>query len=200
MAQLRTLGTRVPDDATVCLALGARLLERDDAEGCGLVEKAMNLDESTIAKGCELLRDYHWRNERHEEARNWHHRLAERLQLQEGATQERSHVLLRDRFESHGLPEATLLELCAALRAVPKLRKAYLVRKQVKYFAHLPCYVLGFTTTRWFQWRRNGQAQEVTRAIQDSVRFPGETLIISVEGENVRFGRKFRWMRGARIL
>lgn len=200
LAQLRNLHTRAPDDATVCLALGARLLERNDAEGCGLVENAMDLDEGTIAKGCELLRDYHWRNGRHEEARDWHQRLAERLQLQEGATYERNHVLLRDRFERHGLPEAALSELRAALSTVPKLRKVYLVRKQVKYFAHLPCYVLGFTTTRWFQWRRKGRAQEVTRAIQDSVRFPGETLIISVEGENVRFGRKFRWMRGARIL
>jgi len=31
------------------------------------------------------------------------------------------------------------------------------------------------------------------------VQFPGETLILSVQGENYRFGRKFRWMRGSRI-
>jgi hypothetical protein len=32
------------------------------------------------------------------------------------------------------------------------------------------------------------------------VSFPGETMILSVEGENYRFGRKFRWMRGSRIV
>jgi hypothetical protein len=28
----------------------------------------------------------------------------------------------------------------------------------------------------------------------------GETLIICVDGENYRFGRKFRWMRGSRRI
>ena len=30
--------------------------------------------------------------------------------------------------------------------------------------------------------------------------FAGETLIINVEEANCRFGRKFRWMRGSRIV
>jgi len=40
----------------------------------------------------------------------------------------------------------------------------------------------------------------VLERIHQAVTWPGETLIISVEGENYRFGRKFRWMRGSRIL
>jgi hypothetical protein len=38
------------------------------------------------------------------------------------------------------------------------------------------------------------------RSIQEQVQFPGETLIVNAEGENYRFGRKFAWMRGSRVL
>jgi uncharacterized membrane protein len=43
-------------------------------------------------------------------------------------------------------------------------------------------------------------AAEVLAGIQEKVSFPGETLILCVEGENRAFGGKFRWMRGSRIV
>lgn len=71
LAQLRALHERVPDDALVCFNLGSCLLNREDASGCALVEHAMHRDENAIAAGCELLRDYHWRKGRKEEAHTW---------------------------------------------------------------------------------------------------------------------------------
>lgn len=44
------------------------------------------------------------------------------------------------------------------------------------------------------------RSKEVLRLFQESVSFPGETILINLEGNNSRFGRKFSWMRGARIL
>jgi Zn-dependent protease with chaperone function len=200
LAQFRALHQRAPDNALACFGLGVRLLSRDDANGCALVEHAMSLDENMIVNGCEQLRDYHWRNGRKEEAHAWHQRLVERSQLLEAAIEERSQVWLSDRFERHGLSEDVVDELRAALMAIPGLRKAYLVRKRVEHLAHLPCYVLGYRVTGFFQLHSKRRAMEVLRQIQESVPFPGETLIINVEGGNYRFGRKFRWMRGARIL
>lgn len=60
--------------------------------------------------------------------------------------------------------------------------------------------LFGYRVTGCFQLHNKQRAREVLRQIQQSVRFPGETLIINVEGRNRRFGRKFRWMRGARVL
>lgn len=200
LAQFKILHERVPNDAVICMSLGARLLSREDASGGALVERAMRLDESATAKGCELLRDYHWRIGGKEEARAWHQRLIERLRLQEAAHEERNQVLLRDKFVRHGLSDEALAELRDALKAIPGLRKAYFVRKRVSHFTHQPCYVLGFCVTPWFKLHRKRRAREVLRRIQESVHFPGETIILSVEGANYRFGRKFRWMHGARIL
>jgi Zn-dependent protease with chaperone function len=200
LAQFRALHERAPDDPLVCLSLGARLLGRNDAGGCKLIEQAMRLDENTILEGCELLRDFHWHNGGKEEAQTWHQRLIERSQLQEAARKERNQLLLTDRFEHHGLSDAEAAELRAALAAIPGLRKVYFVRKRVKYLTHLPCYVLGYRVTRFFQLHSQRRSAEVLQRIQESVPFPGETILINVEGENYRFGRKFRWMRKARIL
>ena len=200
LAQFRVLHERVPDDAVVCFSLGARLLNRDDASGYALVEHAMQLDENTIVSGCELLRDYHWRQNETEEAHTWHQRLVERVQLQEAATKERSQVLLQDKFERHGLSDEALNELRNQLKSIPGLRKAYYVKKRVKHLAHLPFYVFGYRVTGFFQLHSKQRAREVLRQIQESVRFPGETILINVEGDNYRFGRKFQWMRGAKVL
>ena len=63
------------------------------------------------------------------------------------------------------------------------------------------CYVLGYTVRGgWLPGQAKGNIQVVLQRIQESVSFPGETLILSVEGGNAAFGRKFRWMRGSRIV
>jgi hypothetical protein len=60
--------------------------------------------------------------------------------------------------------------------------------------------VFGYSVTGSFQFHSKKRAAEVLQRIQEAVQFPGETMIINVDGDNYRFGRKFRWMRGARIL
>lgn len=200
LAQFRLLHERDPDDALTGLSLGARLLTADDAEGCALIERVMQLDESVIVNGCELLRDYHWRQGRKEEAYAWHRHLIERLQLQEAAGKERNRLALNDTFECHGLADETIAELRAELMTVAGLRQVYLVKKRVKHLAHLPCYVLGYRVTGFFQLHHRRRAQAALRQIQETVVFPGETLIINIDGANARFGRRFRPLDGARIL
>jgi Zn-dependent protease with chaperone function len=200
LEQFRMLQARAPDDPTIAYSLGARLLERDDGAGVALVERAMALDEDAIVAGSNALRDYHWRQGREEEAREWHKRAVVRAELEEGARKDREEVRLRDKFDRHALPAEALAAVQAALRAVPGLRKAYLARKRVKHLSERTCFVLGFTVALPFWLHSKKRAAEVQQAILQTVRFPGETLVINVEGENYRFGRKFRWMRGSRIV
>jgi hypothetical protein len=48
-------------------------------------------------------------------------------------------------------------------------------------------------------WGKQDNRQLVARHIRKGVQFPGETMILSVEGKNSAFARKFRWMRDSRI-
>lgn len=200
LAQFRALCARAPDDATACFALGVRLIGRDDAEGARLLERTLQRDERAIVKCSELLRDYHWRGGRKEQAEAWHRRLLERAAEEQAAEKERSQVTLKDKFERHGLADGDLAQLLEQLRAVPGLRKAYFVRKRVAYLTHRPLFVLGYRASIPFQPGVKKRAAAVMQAIQEQVQFPGETLIVNVEGENYRFGRKFAWMRGSRVL
>jgi hypothetical protein len=63
-----------------------------------------------------------------------------------------------------------------------------------------PCYVLGYTITPWWRLRSKRRATEIQSRILESVSFPGEALVLNVEGDNYRFGRKLRFRRGSRIL
>lgn len=200
LEQLRALHERAPDDAIVCLELGAHLLGRDDDSGCALVERGMQLDESATLQACELLRNYHWRNDRKEEAGVWHRRLIERSELEEASAKERNTLQLGEKFDRHELTAEAVEKLRTQLRAVPGLRRAYFVRKRVRHFAHRPCYVLGFSVTGLFRLHSKRRVSEALQRIRDGVEFPGETLILDVDGENYRFGRKFFWMRGARVV
>ena len=62
-------------------------------------------------------------------------------------------------------------------------------------------YLLGYSASRtFFSWSNKERIAEVLAQIRDNVTFPGETLILNVEGDKYRFGRKFRWSRGSRIV
>ena len=198
--QLRELLVRAPEEPVLLYSLGARLLGRDDSAGEALLQRAMERDPKEMVRCCEALRDYCWRNGRKDEAREWHRRMEQRTALEQGAAKERDEVRLSDKFDRHGLDPQALVPMQAQLKAIAGLRKAYFVRKRVKHMPERPCYVLGYAVRGFLPWGRKDRIQQVLARIQESVSCPGETLIINVQGENYRFGRKLRWMRGSRIV
>lgn len=200
LGQLRALHERAPADAVVLYTLGARLLAREDESGRALVEDAMRRDEDSIVRACRALRDYCWRKGLKQEAQQWHERMMARIELEQGASDERSVVRTDDKFERHGLAADVLARLQAQLKSIRGMRKAYFVKKRVRFLPERLSYVLGFTVDGFFRAHKRRRAAEVMAAVQASVVFPGHTMILHVEGANYLFGRKFRWMRGSRIL
>ncbi len=200
IAQLRALHERAGDDPVLHYTLGVRLLGRNDESGTALLRRAMQQNPWEIVRCCEALRDYCWRQERKDEAHEWHRRMVERAELESAANRERDQVRTSDKFEHHGLEPQALAALQAEVRSVPGLRKAYFVRKRVKHMPERTCYVFGYTVGSFFRWHTKQRAAEVLAALQEKVSFPGETLILCIEGENSAFRGKFRWMRGSRIV
>ena len=201
IAQLRALHDRAPDDPVLHYTLGVRLLARDDEAGVKLLKRAMERDPSEIARCCEALRDYCWRNGRKDEAHEWHGRMMGRIELEEAVKKERNFVRTSDKFDRHGLEAGPLAQLQAQLQAIPDLHKAYFAKKRVKHLPERALYVLGYAVrSGWLPRQRKAAIATVLRRIQESVSFPGETLILSIERENAAFRRKFVWMRGSRIV
>lgn len=200
LALFRAVQAQALDHPVACFALGTRLLARDDASGVALVEAAMAGDDDLLLRGYEALRDFRWRQGRQEEAEALHAKLVARAQQLQAADAERGEILLRDKFDRHGLSEEVLEDLRRQLRAIGGVRKAYLVRKRVHHFPERPLYVLGFVATPWWGLHRRRRVQAIQERIAQEVSFPGETLVLYVDGDHYRFGRKFRFMRGARII
>jgi len=201
LVQFRELHQRSPDDATICYHLGVRMLNHDEDGGVTLVKRAMELDESYIVHGAEALRNYYWTHGSQEQAHDWHNRAVERANLEAAANKERSEIQLADKVEHHDLSDDALAELRTQLKTIAGLRKAWMVKKRVEHFPQRPCYLLGFTAARsFFSSGNKRRVADVLEQIRANVTFPGETLILSVEGENYRFARKFRSIRGSRII
>ena len=200
LQQFRALHAIAPDNPAFCLTLASRLLAREDAAGVELAERAMRMEHRYTAMACELLRDYFLRNGEAEKAGVWQHKLSERLQQEQAASEERNQVGRREVFDVHGLSAEALDALTAQLRTLPGLRKAWLARKRVRHFPDQPCYVLGFRVTTWYGLYSDKQRAKVQQAIAQLSAFPGETIILSTDYKNAWFGRKIRGVRGSRIL
>ncbi|HCL42259.1 MAG TPA: hypothetical protein DHW73_12905, partial [Pseudomonas sp.] len=92
-----------------------------------------------------------------------------------------------------------LAALRAQLRAMPGLRRVYLLRKRVALFPERPLFVLGYSCTRWWGLYRRKKVDAIGQRLVDEVQLPGEVFVLSTDGDNYRFGRKFWWKRGARV-
>lgn len=200
LEEFRAVHAREPGRPVFAFALAHRLLARDDAAGLALMERTMQLDQDAIASGCEAIRDFHWRAGRKTEAYTWQDRFAERQDLEHKAMLERNDIRTNDKFTTHDLPAETIDKLRAEFAAIPELRKVYLIRKRVQYRQDRPLYLCAFIITPWWKKHNAKRAAEIQRQLLESVRFPGETLVLSAEGKNYQFGRKFRGMRGSRVV
>jgi Zn-dependent protease with chaperone function len=202
LAQLQTLHVTAPQDPTIMLTLAIRLLRRDDEEaGYALLEQAVETDERLMARNYEIRRDHCWRKGQVDEARGWQSKYVARMEMESRADTERNKLFLRDTFERlHGLSDEDLQMLKQDLAAIEGVKAAYIARKHVQHYPDRPCYVLGYSVTSFFQLHSKAHADEVLKKIRENVRFPGETLIICVNGANRRFGKKLRRVSDSRLV
>jgi len=195
----RELVARYPESPLARFVLARQLLLQADETGVPLMESVIAVEPDAMLAGCELLRDYCWRRGQRENAGLWHERALERARVVQETKEERERLRVGDRWLGHGLDAPTLRSLVERLRQIQGLRRAYLVRKQVKHRADLPLYVLGFSVTT-FGFTGNARTQAVMEELRSAVQFPGETLIINIEGVNRAFAREFAAAPDARII
>ena len=195
LVQFRELHHRAPDDPDICFALGSRLIVRNDGTGAALIEYALKLNDRVVVKGCELLRDYYCRAGNAAEYQVWAKRFIRESELQHAAATERNGIALVDEIEPHGLAADALSAFLAQLWNVRGLRTVYVVKKCLMYFAHRPLYIVGYRATGGSQ-----RGREVLERIKQCVHQLGDALIISLDGKNYRFRRKFCQIRGSKVF
>ena len=149
---------------------------------------------------CATLRDYCYRRGRMDDAQRWHERWLEVSDRQHTDQRERTSIRLKDKFSTHYLSANALAKLQQALRAVPDLRRAYLVRKHITRPFDAPIYVLAYGVAGFINYRKHKHIATVLAELQRSVDLPDGTVILSVDGQNYQFARKFFWLRRVKVF
>ena len=198
---LRAIVDEAPDHVGARYSLGIRLLARDDEAGAPLLEHLVDDDSSVAVPAAIALRDYAARRGRQQDAERWHRHAVTVSQRLDTIEHERSVVRLSDKFVRHDLDARQLAALQARIRALAGVKRAYLVRKEIPVDGG-PMhhgYVLGLSLAGMGDGARATHMGPALESLQVAGALPAGTLILCVNGANYRFGRKFYWMRGARI-
>ncbi len=200
LVQLQGILAEHPNHAPSCFSLGRRLLERDDARGVALIERAIERDPEASGPGAALLRDFHAKNGREAEAQRWHRIWSERQEVLYLDDMERSRVSSSDTLLPHGLKPDELNTVRQQIAGVPGVRAAWLVRKQVEQYPDHPLFVIGFKTTPWYLPLSAKKANAARDALVQSVSLPGSALVVCVEANNAVVGKRIRRIEGSRVL
>lgn len=196
LEQFRRLYGRYPEDARITLEYGSRLLACDPEEGRRLVERAMQKDPHLARQCCELLLDH---ARRHADLTQIS-RLEARLVSLRGQAREQGGLVLSDSFERHDLSDETRAILQRQLRHVRGVSGAWLIRKDLRDDAGTTLYVLGVRMAWHSRWQGRRGVQRMMEQLHRLPAIPGETLLISLDGDYYRFERTFRRIKGARLI
>jgi Zn-dependent protease with chaperone function len=142
LAVLDGLLQRAPQHAPALYARGRIRLADEDESGAADIERAMQLDEEAREPGAQLLYSYFYA--RHDLSRCDRYRgtLQEVQRERQLATAERAELRANDRLEPHGLDEDALAGCVEVLRSERSVKRAWLVRKQVRHLPRIPAFVL----------------------------------------------------------
>ncbi|HEU4872298.1 MAG TPA: M48 family metallopeptidase [Pyrinomonadaceae bacterium] len=179
------------DHAPANLALGTILLSEKNAEGIHFVKRAMDLDAANIYYGSNLIFNYLMKIGDPVGAAPYQSRMTELHRIYENATAERTQASFVDSFTSNDLPEDEVQQIRQELAKCPRIKEAYLVRKEVQYVPEAPLYVMGLVfDRRWF----DGSDEDLSFAkrLPRAQTNPRELYVLVLDHRNRRVGKMIR--------
>ena len=204
---LRELLGRVPRHAGAAYTLGYHLLERDDEEGIGYIETAIEVDPKAIPPGSRVIASFLRRQGRTDEAERYEQRAKKAQATQEEAAHERASVYKVDSFLPHEVSAEALRRITDELARHPRVKRAWLVRKALKHDPESPIFVLGVDTG--IDWRGAFRAAGIPlpKAPPDplvdelarTLPFPGEAFVVPLHAGNKWLKGRLKQVGGGRI-
>jgi hypothetical protein len=129
----RAVLVREPNDAAANFALGQLLLEHGEDEGLAHLDRAMEAEPESLFVACESAFFYLKERGRDEEANVYRARAERRYDVLALAQEERARPRTRGPFEPPTLSPEEIEMLRSQLASHKKVKRAYLVRKRMRY-------------------------------------------------------------------
>src|SRR6266704_2926155 len=117
--------------------------------------------------------------------------------LLEQAEGERQRVEPSDRFLPHDLPAEEIERLRGEISGFYDVRRAWLVRKAVRFLPEFPLYVLGVELGRWYHLRSARDNQEAVHGLATKVAYPGRAWIIHLDRKRATIAKNLKRVKGA---
>jgi Zn-dependent protease with chaperone function len=187
------------EDASVHFLLGRALAEQDDEGALPHLERAVAMDPSYTIPAFLAASALLQQLGRQAEAAAYHRRAVDWDEKVAHANHERSAEALtpKDVFLPHGLDDESAARVRAHLAGFG-LKRAYLVRKQVRYFADQPLHVLAIETTWGSDDASARNADRLQRLMRD-LPLPGAYVVVRMDSWRSPFRKPIRAIRGAEV-
>jgi tetratricopeptide (TPR) repeat protein len=160
---LRTMLQEHPDLAGAHFALGAILLEEQDAEGIKHLEQAMELKPLTTGDASTLLSGFYFQLGDKELAEKFRRRAADYYDDEERRNQQAVNFSKDDSYIPHDVNDDLLKEIKSQLNKTRGLSEAYLFRKVIE--GGDPVYVLAFFAG--YTWHEGQNAKHLQPLFND---------------------------------
>ena len=198
---LKSLLTTAPHHAPANFALGRMLLDRSDARGVALIERAMAKAPDLVPAGCQLIADFQSRQGNEPDVHRYLRRADEQAERLDRAEQRSEALEPSDRLIPHGLSLATMTALRAAFAQQDRVAEAYLVRRIMSDCPEVPFYVLAIVPrVRWWEWWDDGKTQNLGAQLSVGLQTPPHTSLFILEGAfKRRMLKPLRRIHDARI-
>jgi Zn-dependent protease with chaperone function len=199
MALYARLLERNPQHVGALWRRGQLLLARDDPQGIDQLSAAARIDRKLEQPACAAVVGFHRRHGREVEAQEYEKRYWELSEQGELARRERARVHANERLLPHGLEAASIAPIAHSLEQVGGVKRAWLVRKALRFQPERPLYVLGILADApWWKPVAPSTEKELLARINRECRSPGDTLIVSLR-LSPAFRAPLRRIRGGEV-
>ena len=182
---LEELHREAPDNGLVRLGLGRLVLGSSPERAVGLLEDVSHEPGELGWAAASVLANHYASLGDTVTAEQWSSRAhASALELQ-AARRERGQVRFDETYLAPDLPSEQLEALRTELRARPEVRRAYLLRKEVRHFADQPMYVLAVRVRLgWLTLQTAAKEMDVVRELVRRPAMPAEWIVVPLIPEN----------------
>ena len=179
---------RFPDDAEAQLILGQIKIMMQDATGEENLDRAVKLNAHSMNTAADVAIQFWMSHNEHDRAQSWIDRARRYGDALQKAGYERDHMHKNNTFLPPEVDPEVLADVAGVLSIHAKVKRAWLIRKQLRFFPEDELYILCVEFKRTLGVPRG--EDEALGAIAHDIEFPHDMRLFNVSILEFRFLRK----------
>ncbi|MDD2816643.1 MAG: M48 family metallopeptidase [Thiotrichaceae bacterium] len=180
-------------------AIGRLMLQQSQSEGVALLQELLSKNANWTIEICNVLANYAHEQGEFAQAKIYQAQMNERIALEVAARAERSDINVKDKLLEHALNSVQIHEIMLQLEPwIKKIKRVYLVQKQVQYFPERVFYVLA-VQHRFQLLSSEKYRTQFLQDIANHVELPSGFMVMSDWGNSAPIFKKVKKVPNALI-